>query len=161
MDWILFWTAAAAIGQLIAIPSFLFAGWIYFRELKSKHCDELGDSYALLLSHALAKPYLIHSFLCTTETQKLEYGIYAHMMWNFVETVVDRVGHDKKLFDTWLPVILCECRRHSEWFSDSDNKRLYKSSFCDRINVVLTDLKHNSSSTGQPDLDAPVNNANA
>jgi len=137
MDWNLFWTAVSAIGQVVAIPSFLFAGWFYFRELKERHCDELGEAYSTLLSHALEKPYLRDQALCQTPLQKQEYEIYAYMVWSFLETVIDRIGDDPKLFRTWRAAIVCECRRHSDWFNNSENKHLFKESFCERITAEL------------------------
>jgi hypothetical protein len=139
MDWNLFWAAVSAIGQVVAIPAFLFAAWIYFKELKAKNCDALGEGYAAILSQALNKPYLMDPASCQTEVQKQEYQIYAYMVWSFLETVIDRVGNDRTLFETWRAAIACECRRHSEWFTRSENKRLFKASFCERIAAELRD----------------------
>lgn len=129
MDWTLFWTAFAAIGQFIAFPALLFAAWTFFRAAKIQHYDDLDDMYADLLKAALDKPYLRSPKKCESEAQREEYSIYAFMIWNFLETIFDRIGSDSDLKTTWMPIVIYEADTHREWFHTLTHHCRFKESF--------------------------------
>ena len=134
-DWNLFWTAVSAIGQVAAIPALLFTAWSFYRGAQIQHYDDIDSMYQALLSHLIDKPYLADPVLCTSDDKKLQYNVYAFMVWNFVETVFDRTNGDHFLFQTWIPAIKHEKVKHGGWLQIEENKVRFKKSFLDRISI--------------------------
>ena len=60
-----------------------------------------------------------------------QYGAYAFMVWNFVETIFDRSQgwSNRRLRETWYPIIASENALHREWFDLPDNRRRFKQRF--------------------------------
>jgi len=50
---------------------------------------------------------------------EIRYEAYANICWNVCESVFDKILINKKMRDTWEPVIIAENRRHREWLKKS------------------------------------------
>jgi hypothetical protein len=82
---------------------------------RSSHYSELDNMYLHLLTLAVEKPYLRMPETLTPK-QRTQYEPYAFMVWNFLETIHDRCAEDRRLRDTWAPVIAAEHAVHRAWF---------------------------------------------
>ncbi|MEK7321599.1 MAG: hypothetical protein AABZ84_00795 [Pseudomonadota bacterium] len=129
-----FWDAVAAIAQglasIMAIAALIISMTSFKQSLKTSHYTELDRMYFDLLKIALERPHVTNPNADRTEGQKLEYEIYAYMVWNFLETIYDRCERDKHLWDTWLPVLKAENGLHGHWLSEPQNQCKFKPVFC-------------------------------
>jgi len=123
------WSELSAIGQLIAIPSLVYAAVSFSRGARMQHYEKVDEMYSELLRAALAAPHLTAPSKCTTEDQKSEYDTYAFMVWNFLETVYDRCRDDADLMVTWRPIIEHEASKHHAWLCCPRNQSRFKAPF--------------------------------
>ncbi|MDZ4081712.1 MAG: hypothetical protein U1E10_02155, partial [Bdellovibrionales bacterium] len=63
--------------------------------------------------------------------------LYAFMVWNFIETIVDRCQNNKALSETWSPIILVEAKKHYAWFVKPENKDKFKESFRNYVSELM------------------------
>jgi c-di-AMP phosphodiesterase-like protein len=99
------------------------------KDLETSHYTELDDMYFELLKLALENPHLTAPDTLTEAKQRQQYDIYAYMVWNFIETIVDRCKGKGELEATWYPVIDAENRLHRKWFDEERNKHKFKDAF--------------------------------
>jgi hypothetical protein len=127
------WTAIGAMAQgfasILAILALFYSLSTFRKSLKISHYGELDRMYFELLNTSLEKLHLTNPNATRTDDQKLEYDLYAFMVWNFVETIVDRCERDKDLCSTWHPVIDAENRLHRAWLEEPRNQHKFKQSF--------------------------------
>jgi hypothetical protein len=106
-DVLLAWTQAGVIAQALGsigiILTLCYSAWTY-----------------LLTSQPPADPL-----------KAREYDAYAAMVWNFLETIVDRCEGtaDRHLRDTWYPIVATENAMHRTWFDMPENRRKFKERF--------------------------------
>jgi len=127
--WEAFGTIASAVSSILAIAALLYSMTTYRKSLQLSHYSELDTLYADLLKTALDKPHLCDPHAKRSAEQAIEYDIYAFLVWNFLETIVDRCKRDKHLRSTWYPVIDTENRKHRHWFERDENRHKFKASF--------------------------------
>lgn len=132
-DYSTMWTALGVIAQgfasIMAVAALIYSMTTFSKSLQTSHYTELDSMYFDLLKTALEKPHLNNPIATRSDDQKIEYDIYAFMVWNFLEAVHDRCGHDKNLCSTWYAVIDAENGKHREWFDHPDNKHKFKDAF--------------------------------
>jgi len=132
-DYSTMWTALGAIAQgfasILAIVALIYSMTTFRKSLQISHYTELDSMYFELLKAALEKPHLNNPAATRSEDQKIEYDIYAFMVWNFLEAIYDRCEKNKRLCCTWYPVIDAENQKHREWFDHPDNKPKFKDDF--------------------------------
>lgn len=114
-----------------------------YRESKSlSHYGELDRMYADLLKLAVEEPHLRQGPDTERDpNEEKQWPIYAYMVWNFLETVHDRVyyKHDRvyyesadiRLQETWGKVIRLEHEIFGLWFKD--NAEVFKGTFVEFI----------------------------
>lgn len=129
--WAAFGVLAQGIASIMAIAALIYSMTSFTKSLRTSNYTELDSMYFELLRIALDKPHLINPAAAATrsEEQRLEYDTYAFMVWNFLETIVDRCERDTRLCSTWYPVIDVENRMHRGWFDRPENKHRFKDAF--------------------------------
>ena len=131
------WTQTQAIAESVAAVGIVFtlfySLWSFTKTLRDSYYAELDRVYFELLKIALERPYLLDFAIAPDPTKQREYDAYAFMVWNFLETIVDRCGTNKQLCDTWYPVIAAENALHRKWFDLPANRSKFKQAF---INFV-------------------------
>lgn len=127
------WAALGVIFQgiasILSILALIYSMTRFRQSLRSAYYTELDSMYFDVLKVAQDKPYLYNPRAAYSGNKKAEYDIYAFMVYNFLETIYDRCGHNKHLCDTWYPVIFVEDRKHKKWFDDPGNKDKFKPKF--------------------------------
>jgi hypothetical protein len=132
-DYSTMWTAIGALSQgfasIMAIAALIYSMTTFRKSLETSHYTELDSMYFDLLKVALEKPHLNKPIVALSDDQKIEYNIYAFMVWNFLEAVYDRCERNKHLCKTWYLVIDTENQKHREWFDQPGNKHKFKDTF--------------------------------
>jgi hypothetical protein len=135
------WAAVSAIGQIVAAVlaglAFYLSLRTYWKTLHIAHYSELDRQYADLLRLAVERPKLRAPDELRTEDERAQYHAYAHIVWNFIETVHDRGKDDPMLIETWKSAMLSESRFHRAWFDRKANEFLYKEPFREWVRNVL------------------------
>src|SRR5580698_2785997 len=98
---------ATALGAIGIVLTLFYSAYSFATTLREGYYAELDRVYFELLRIGLDRPYLRAPEPPTDEARAREYETYAFMVWNFLETVVDRCdsSSDRKLRETWYPVI--------------------------------------------------------
>ena len=131
MTWEKAGVIAEAMGSLGIMFTLFYSVWSFTRTLRDAYYAELDRVYFELLKIGLERPELL-SFPASPDPAKAtEYGAYAFMVWNFVETIFDRCqGWSKRrLRETWYPIIDAENALHRGWFDLPANRRRFKQRF--------------------------------
>lgn len=118
-----------AVGGVIGASALLYSMMIYKDSVMLSHYSELDGTYASLLEKAIEHPHFVADQPERDATEKVQYDLYAFMVWNFVETIVDRCQNNKSLSETWSPIVLVEAKKHYAWFIRPENKEKFKESF--------------------------------
>ena len=139
-DWMLNWTAVGALGQALSFPALCVALWGIWherhlqqktlenieRERRLAHYSMIDGCYQKLLELRLEDCSLGSPTSCENESKKEKYSVYAFMVWNFIETILDLTVDDEVLRRTWYPIVLYEAKQHSKWMSDPANQQRFK-----------------------------------
>lgn len=129
---------------------------------RNLHYGELDRLYFDLLKIALDKPHLRRGTrFPETDDRRREQDIYAYMVWNFIETIHDRVNNasDKEgeqLLATWGRTELHEMALHHRWWRTSPVDDMFKPAFVSYVSRRLTEIgtKRNRSRDPQPGTDS-------
>jgi hypothetical protein len=130
------WTRAGVIatglGSIGIILTLLYSGYSFARTLRESYYAELDRAYFELLKIGLERPYLRVPTPSTEPGRAAEYDAYAFMVWNFLETIVDRCDGpgNAVLRETWYPVVATEAELHGAWFDVKENRKKFKDRFC-------------------------------
>lgn len=124
-------------GGLIGASALLYSMVIYRESLMLSHYSDLDSNYAGLLEKAIEHPHFVIENSQRDEIEKVQYDLYAFMVWNFVETIVDRCQNNKTLGETWGPIVLVEAKKHADWFNRPENKDKFKESFRQHIRELM------------------------
>ena len=126
---------ATALGSIGIVLTLFYSAWTFRTTLREGYYAELDRVYFDLLKIGLERPYLRASLPPTDPGRASEYETYAFMVWNFLETVVDRCGSrsNPTLRETWYPVVATESALHRAWFEAPENRRKFKERFCQFI----------------------------
>ena len=153
VDW---WTEAGviatALGSIGIVLTLFYSAYIFTTTLREGYYAELDRVYFDLLKIALERPYLRAPTPPTDPIKASEYDAYAFMVWNFLETVVDRCERASPLLrDTWYPVVATESALHRAWFDVRENRTRFKERFCRFI-----DTRYPPPKGKKPAADGPV-----
>jgi hypothetical protein len=123
---------ATALGSLGIVLTLFYSAYSFTTTLREGYYAELDRVYFELLKLGLERPYLRASVPPTDPTKVSEYEAYAFMVWNFLETVVDRCDNtsNRGLRETWYPIVATESELHRTWFERPENRRKFKDRFC-------------------------------
>jgi hypothetical protein len=123
---------ATALGSLGMVLTLLYSAYSFSTALREGYYAELDRIYFDLLKIGLERPYLRTPTPPTDAAKAREYDAYAFMVWNFLETIVDRCerGSNRALRETWYPVVANECALHRAWFDVPENRHKFKDRFC-------------------------------
>jgi hypothetical protein len=138
-----------AVGGVIGASALLYSMIVYKESLMLSHYSELDATYAGLLEKCIEHPHFVSEDAERDPTEKIQYDMYAFMVWNFIETIVDRCQNNKPLSETWSPIIAVEAKKHYGWFIKPENKDKFKESFRNHIHDLM---KHHSSSNADARL---------
>jgi hypothetical protein len=147
MTWEKAGVIAEAMGSIGIVFTLFYSVWSFTRTLRDAYYAELDRVYFELLKIGLERPDLL-SFPASPDPGKAtEYGAYAFMVWNFVETIFDRCqGWSKRrLRETWYPIIAAENALHREWFDRPENRRRFKQRF-----IQFIEAQYPMSSAARP-----------
>jgi len=122
---------AEAFGSIGIVATLFYSVWSFRTTLRDAYYSELDREYFELLKIGLERPELVTFAASPDPAKAREYGAYAFMVWNFVETIYDRCqGRFKqRLRDTWYPIIAAENALHRAWFDLPENRSKFKPSF--------------------------------
>jgi hypothetical protein len=128
---------ATALGSLGIVLTLFYSAYSFKAALREGYYAELDRLYFELLKLGLERPYLRYSAPSTDPTKASEYETYAFMIWNFLETVVDRCDNSSSpsLRETWNPIVATESALHRAWFDLPANRRKFKDRFCTFIDT--------------------------
>jgi hypothetical protein len=123
---------ATALGSIGIVLTLFYSAWSFRTTLREGYYAELDRVYFELLKIGLERPYLRASLPPADPARASEYEAYAFMVWNFLETVVDRCDGTShpSLAETWYPIIATESALHRAWFEAPENRRRFKERFC-------------------------------
>jgi hypothetical protein len=131
MTWEKAGVIAEATGSIGIVFTLFYSVWSFTRTLRDAYYAELDRVYFELLKIGLERPDLL-SFAASPDPAKArEYGAYAFMVWNFIESIFDRCqGWSKRrLRETWYPIIDAENALHRGWFDVPENRHRFKQRF--------------------------------
>jgi hypothetical protein len=135
-DMVTAWTkaevVATALGSIGIVLTLFYSAWTFRTTLRESYYAELDRVYFEILKIALERPYLRAPSAPADPGKSSEYEAYAFMVWNFLETVVDRCDStsNPSLRETWYPIVAAESVLHRAWFDAPDNRRKFKERFC-------------------------------
>ena len=147
MTWEKAGVIAEAMGSIGIMFTLFYSVWSFTRTLRDAYYAELDRVYFELLKIGLERPELLTFPASTDPVKATEYGAYAFMVWNFIETIFDRCqGWSKRrLRETWYPIIDAESALHRLWFDLPENRRRFKPRF-----VRFIESKYPTPSTARP-----------
>jgi hypothetical protein len=134
-DLMIAWTKAGvianALGSLGIVLTLFYLVWSYTTTLRDSYYAEIDRVYFELLKIGLERPDLLAFPTSPDAAKAREYDAYAFMVWNFVETVFDRCQgwSNRRLRETWYPIIAAENALHRAWFELPENRRKFKDRF--------------------------------
>jgi hypothetical protein len=143
MTWSKAGVIAEALGSIGIVFTLLYSVWSFKTTLRDAYYAEIDRVYFELLKIGLERPELLSyptrqpspdspdSPTSPDPAKADQYGAYAFMVWNFLETIFDRCqGWSKRrLRETWFPIIAAENALHRGWFELPDNRRRFKQRF--------------------------------
>jgi hypothetical protein len=147
MTWSKAGVIAEALGSIGIVCTLFYSVWSFTATLRDAYYAELDRVYFELLKIGLERPELL-SFPASPDPAKAsQYGAYAFMVWNFLETIFDRCqGWSKRrLRETWFPIIAAENALHREWFDVPQNRSRFKQRF-----VRFIEAKYPAPSAARP-----------
>ena len=100
-----------AVGGVIGASALLYSMMVYKESLMLSHYSELDATYAGLLEKCIEHPHFVSEDAERDPTEKIQDDMYAFMVWNFIETIVDRCQNNKTLSETWSPIIAVEAKK--------------------------------------------------
>jgi hypothetical protein len=123
---------ATALGSIGIVLTLFYSAWSFRTTLREGYYAELDRVYFELLKIGLERPYLRASLPPADPARASEYEAYAFMVWNFLETVVDRCDgrFNPSLRETWYPIVATESALYRTWFDVPENRRKFKVRFC-------------------------------
>ncbi|MGH7437131.1 MAG: hypothetical protein ACRENE_15765 [Polyangiaceae bacterium] len=122
---------ATGLGSLGIVLTLFYSAWSFRTTLRESYYAELDRVYFELLRIGLERPYLRAALPPADPARASEYEAYAFMVWNFLETVVDRCDStsNPSLRETWFPIVATEGALHRAWFDLPENKDKFKKRF--------------------------------
>jgi len=129
-----------------------FSIYNFYRSRTVAMYQDLDRLYLELLKLGIANPGFVNPSL-TRDYKKnfegdkrLQYELYAFMVWNVCETIHDR-RDIKGFFRTWECIIKVENDLHRDWFDSEENRCRFKDEFNAYVNKLPKQRR--AQSTGQ------------
>jgi len=137
MTWSKAGVIAEALGSIGIVFTLFYSVWSFTTTLRDAYYAEIDRVYFELLKIGLERPELLSFPAAPDPAKEREYGAYAFMVWNFVETIFDRSQgwSRRRLRETWYPIIAAENAVHRAWFDLPENRRRFKQRFVRFIEV--------------------------
>ena len=131
MTWSKAGVIAEALGSIGIVFTLFYSVWSFTTTLRDAYYAEIDRVYFELLKIGLERPELIAYPAAPDPAKASQYGAYAFMVWNFVETIFDRCQgwSNRRLRETWYPIIAAENAVHRAWFESPENRRRFKQRF--------------------------------
>ena len=131
MTWSKAGVIAEALGSIGIVFTLFYSVWSFTTTLRDAYYAEIDRVYFELLKIGLERPELLSFPTSPDPARAREYGAYAFMVWNFVETIFDRCQgwSNRRLRETWYPIIAAENAVHRHWFELPENRRRFKQRF--------------------------------
>jgi hypothetical protein len=131
MTWSKAGVIAEALGSIGIVFTLLYSVWSFKTTLRDAYYAEIDRVYFELLKIGLERPELLSYPAAPDPAKADQYGAYAFMVWNFIETIFDRCqGWSKRrLRETWYPIIGAENALHRQWFDQPQNRGRFKQRF--------------------------------
>lgn len=118
-----------ALAFLATLVAGVFSLRRFSQTLKNAHYAELDKLYFDIIKLGIAQPYLTRPGSEAARNNADAYGVYAFLMFNFLETIYDRVAGNANLCRTWYPIIRYEYALHEDWLRQDDNRARFKKDF--------------------------------
>lgn len=138
MDWE---TVVAAIGIVAAVCGLAWEIHLLRRGLEDASYGELDQLYYDLLKIRIERPELADPPSPDTAKtlppgEAAAHQAYGCMVWNFIETVVDRCDRSSRNFAAWGPAVEYESRQFASWLMGANRLR-YSPDFDERVARVV------------------------
>ena len=132
-EYTIMWTAISSImgviATMMAVFALIYSMKSYQKTMQIVHYGEIDKMYFEILKEALNKPHLVRKNVVRSEEEEAQYGIFAFIVWNFLEAIYDRCMLDNALKITWFPIIEAESSIHGEWIQKPENRAKFKGAF--------------------------------
>ena len=132
-EYTIMWTAISSImgviATMMAVFALIYSMKSYQKTMQIVHYGEIDKMYFEILKEALNKPHLVRKNVVRSEEEEVQYGIFAFIVWNFLEAIYDRCMLDHALKITWFPIIEAESCIHGEWIQKPENRTKFKGTF--------------------------------
>lgn len=130
-------TVVAAVGIVAAVCGLAWEIHALRRGLEDASYGELDQLYYDLLRLRIERPELADPpDLETAKTlpprEAAAHQAYGCMVWNFIETVVDRCDRSARNFRAWGPAVEYESKRYGSWLNGANRLR-YSPDFTERV----------------------------
>ncbi len=131
MTWSKAGVIAEALGSMGIVFTLFYSVWSFTTTLRDAYYAEIDRVYFELLKIGLERPELLAYPASPDPANASQYGAYAFMVWNFVETIFDRCQgwSNRRLRETWYPIIAAENALHRAWFELPENRLRFKQRF--------------------------------
>ena len=131
MTWSKAGVIAEALGSIGIVCTLFYSVWSFTTTLRDAYYAEIDRVYFELLKIGLERPDLLAYPASPDPAKASQYGAYAFMVWNFVETIFDRCQgwSNRRLRETWYPIIASENAVHRQWFELPENRLRFKQRF--------------------------------
>jgi len=124
---------AMAMGTIILALGIPWSIRTSAREEKNTFYGSLDTMYFELQKLQVEHPHLSNPSTNKTAAEMIQYDVYAYMVWNFMESIVDYSKAEQSLAVTWSPALRYEARAHAKWFRKTENRKKFKTAFVDYI----------------------------
>jgi len=157
------WARLLAI--IVSAVALVWGVWSYVAKVRLDHYTEFDKIYS-----DIVKLRITHTHLaippdspsrdvkgmdeCERRENELRYDAYALLIWNFIETFHDRGLKNRRLRETWMPIMEGEGKRHAKWLALNNDK--FKSSFLKWANRTLLGVDEFEDDKGSPRSGAPI-----
>jgi hypothetical protein len=127
-----------AVSIFLSAVAILLSIYNFNRSRTVTMYQDLDSLYLELIKLAIANPGFVNPELTGdykknfVGDQKLQYELYAFMVWNVCETIYDRRSI-KSFFKTWECIIKVENKLHRNWFDTEENHCRFKDEFVNYI----------------------------
>jgi len=145
------------LGVIIAVVALMLSTAVYRRTITVQHYGELDRMYMDLLRLAMEFPHLREMRARRSVEEQQQYDAYAYIVFNFVESVIDRCSNpqwriapsvfaglrrnaiDRELSETWVGAINLELGLFRPWWDEVKDKGVFKPRFVADVNRIYND----------------------
>lgn len=134
-------TIVAGLGLIAAVCGLAWEIHSLRRGLDDASYRELDQLYYDLLRLRIERPELAsppdaRTAALIPKEQLAAHDAYGCMVWNFIETVIDRCGAPGRNFEAWGPAVEYESKRYAFWM-EGENRLRYSPNFEERLARIV------------------------